>query len=231
MNLMLYFGGAYSQTNKNFKLYINASYKEYSADFINYKYSDQYRKTSEISAFNMGFVSLAYELKNKKGYYHEFSVTPIVVKSYSITDIVFRYSDSLTQAISGAKIIDFETSSSYQFNYSFNKKVDSKVEPYIGFGTNLFHSIKMLEPIVPNYYHRKTSVFGFGFSLIPAIKFKLNSKCSLDVNFPFLFYEFNSGKPLITEPISSENTKLSRNANSSFFPKKYYFRIGLTYNL
>lgn len=182
---------------KSFKLYVNANYKEYSAEFINYKYSDKYSLTSEISYFNYGYLSFALELKNKKGNYHEMEIMPILIKVYNITDYTTILSNNLTQATSGIKVTDIESNTSYQFNYCFNKKENSKISPYVGFGNNLYFNKMLISPYVSSTSFNGSTVIGFANSIIPGIKIKINSTSAIDINIPFRFFEFNTGRLVV----------------------------------
>lgn len=210
------------------KLYVNGNYS-YKENYTYYN-SSYVRLYSEVSSFDFGMISFAWETNNNKYFSREIEIMPIDLHLNEDVSILEDTSNEYeNQITSGAKISQLNSMLRYQLNYSFCK--EKTVQPYIGVSSKLFYSLKKINPKVTIQYPYSEQSLGVLIDVIPGIKINLGEKIGLDLNIPFGLFDISINRIFNKNPIIPKKDQLTYPLKSTFIPKSKNLRIGVFYRL
>lgn len=213
---------SYGQRSIGIKLYQNTDVFESQFQERN---PDQITSVNNV---NLTRFSLAVDVSAKKGYTHEIEVfIPELSKSFDNIQFPTTYRFGKGETFVGKAQI-------YSLRYELNKTLTSSSKRFcfmLGVGVNPYYLHFEYIPKVNTTFYRSMKWYGFVMNVIPAMKYRLTDRFSIDLNVPVKFYDLRRQKAHVKNPVIPLRQQTRIDYNSIFFETAYTVRLGLTYTL
>ncbi|MBN1181739.1 MAG: hypothetical protein JXB49_05580 [Bacteroidales bacterium] len=219
---------AQESKQKILKTYINASYYEEESTDYDGSFGSVSEYFYEEKNLDIGYLSLAFELKKNQKLSHELELMPIWINRKSEKTIIVYNPIENYNYLYGGKVTKTNIYLRYQLNYTFNRVWI--VAPYIGFSAKGFYWSKKADPYTSYLYQTKLQNTGIDFAFIPSLKIPLNKNLALDINIPVSIYEIKLNIEKEENPGIPVNEQTSSKIIGEFIPKIYNCRLGLCYS-
>lgn len=198
-------------------------------DFFETQYNEVF--TGNVTKFqnvNFGRISLALNLKTKKGYNHEIEfLIPEISKSLDKIQFPMNYNFRKGDTFVGR-------ASAYSLRYEVSRSITNNSGPFaflLGVAVNPYYVHIEYEPTNETTYYSSTKLYGFAINVIPRLEYKLNDRLCLDLDVPLNVFDLHAQKVYIANPSIPLRHQSAVSFASSFFERAYTIRLGLMYRL
>jgi hypothetical protein len=179
-------------------------------------------------SFSFGNMSFGLEYGKNEKIKQEIELLPFYFNQQENASEVSTNSDN-NQMIIGNKITAIKSGLRYQLNYYIlNNK---GVNPYLGISSQLLYEHFRKDPELSPPFLFTSHDLGVLFSFTPGVEVKLCSVLSLDLNLPISFFDFKFNADSYYSPLLPEEQRTQTYLTTNLFPKRFNFRIGLSYRI
>lgn len=189
--------------------------------------TSDYRIQNTSTSLQILHPTIAFQWKSKKNNFHEIELTSFRLGKNDNKIEEINDTTNKNQLINGEDIKTTLISARYEYIYNFNKSINSRFVPSIGFGINPYYSQNSNSPKISSAFPTSEIRFGIRAFITPRLTYFLTSKLFVDVNIPLCLFdnfiltdkEDNPGTPVNLREIST--------FNFNQFPKVLSGRIGI----
>lgn len=212
----------FAQREFGIKIYQNT-------DFFETVYDDYTLDISEqIRNVNFSRVSLAFDIRSKKGYTHEIELfIPEIRKSLNHVQFPmnyeFRKGDDFTGVVSTASV-------RYELNKSLTNE-DKRFTFLLGAGINPYYVHIEYEPYNLFDFYTSQQLYGFSLNVIPRINYRLGQRLNMDLNIPLKVYDLLGETKRTNNPNIPIRDQRNTDWDHTLFETAYTIRLGLMYRL
>lgn len=180
--------------------------------------NDVYHIT-ESNALSMGVFSITLSKINKRKF-SEFTLMPFSVSSTNNTT-----ENSTGYTAVGYSILTMQSHFSYHLSYLLRK--DKKVAPYVGLGSKLYGNYQSYHPVIATNFSKEIYGYGLQGFFILGLNSKVSERIFLNIQIPVTLFDYSAVYSYLGNLALTEEQRNNKYDGVQFFPKKYYFRIGI----
>ncbi len=229
----LSFAIAYSQIEKespqhaSMKVYVTPSYYIFDFKSKYTTFNTYYKWVYDYDLFNTGCISVAFNKQKNSHFSREIEIMPFRINRLKVINSINQKGEEV-EYLGGDNFTFFEMYGRYQLNYTFGK---GNTKFSIGASSLLFFNTFAQTPHLSSIYLMNLKNLGMGFDILPGMIIYLSDKIHLHINIPFRFYELYVKRSHTDNPNIYEQIRTHYSLNSELLPSKYYFRMGLSFDL
>jgi len=131
--------------------------------------------------------------------------------------------------MSGNKLFTAFLSVQYEYILNFNKSMDKKLVPALGFGINPYYRQNNSTPIIATSFHESEKYLGTKVYVTPRLNYHINSKFFIDLNIPFCIINTYLLTDKSEDPTLTIQERTTKSFNFQQFPFILSGRVGAGY--
>lgn len=208
------------------KGYMNISPTHFVAP-INENFPNYHQETTWS---NFAFPSIAFNVQNKSGNYHEFEINKF---SIAQEDKKYEFFDSLgrTYLVDGYKQTTTNIALRYEHILSLFKKKKFIVKPSVGLGVMPYYSRVSMVPYTTAGYPALQTYIGINAFVVPRININFSPRVYMDLNMPVCIADFGVRNAHFINPATPLPNQQYNVVNAAFFPAYLSFRLGMGFRI
>lgn len=203
--------------DKAIRLYTNFLWYSYSSDYGSSSYS------------NFGKITPSFSMNTEKGNFHEFELTSFSFGKSSSKKYTLDTNTNAMMLISGSNNNAQIFGVKYEFSLKLLKKSTSKLQPYIGFATNVNFRRSARNPVLATMFYSNSTSLYTAFFITPRLIYNLNEKWFFDFNVPFNLANFGVYRSRYLNPNIPVNNQITYSTDFKFIPRQFTFKLGVGY--
>lgn len=182
---------------------------------------------TSVYSLNILQPSFAANFKNQRGNRHEVELVALNIRSHNTKTIHAAPQHSTN----GSEVIETNIAIGYEYIINFNKKLNARFVPGIGFGISPYFTRYNYNPYITSSFPVQQTYIGANTYITPRITLNAHKRVFFDINAPLNMTDIYVDIHKENNPTLSAEQQTVTASNIQAIPRYFSLRLGVGVNL